>query len=176
MFLYVAPPNQISQRYSRQINAWIYPLFEQNWRLFAPDPQSVDWQISARTVKTSAGGHREVSDWFDLTAVDESDVKHNVFPSHTTQNMLRRSWTAYLEVHGGDDKPRSERAVMVQKYLSNIAVQRLADHQHHTFDAVQLRVTTRPIPAPAPAGGSRPAAASVDTRYLPWWKVAPDGN
>lgn len=35
VFLHVAPSNSVSQRYARQINAWVYPLFEQNWRLFA---------------------------------------------------------------------------------------------------------------------------------------------
>ena len=177
VFLYVAPSNQLSQYYGRQLNAWIFPLFEQNWRLFAPDPESVTRQISVRTERTSADGNREVSYWFDLTAVDDSDVEHNVFPSHTTQNMLRRSWIAYLEAYGSDDQPHSERAVMLQRYLRNIAVERLAVHQNVTYEAVQLRVITTPIAAPTTPGGPRPAApASVDTRYLPWWKVASNGN
>ncbi|MDH6146011.1 hypothetical protein P3T35_008073 [Kitasatospora sp. GP30] len=177
VFLYVAPPNQLSQYYGRQLNAWIFPLFEQNWRLFAPDPESVTWQISVRTERTSAGGDREVSDWFDLTAVDDSHVEHNVFPSHTTQNMLRRAWIAYLEAYGSDDQPHSERAVMLRTYLRNIAMERLAVHQNVTYEAVQLRVITTPIAAPTTPGGPRPTApASVDTRYLPWWKVASNGN
>ncbi|WP_457032331.1 DUF5819 family protein [Kitasatospora sp. P5_F3] len=177
VFMYVAPPNQLSQAYSRQINAWINPLFEQNWRLFAPDPESATRQVSVRTARTSRDGTRQVGDWFDLSAVDDSDVKHNVFPSHTTQNMLRRAWAAYLESHGSDDKPHSERARMLQEYLRNIAVERVAAHQDSTFDAVQLRVITQPIAAPTTAGGPRPVSSTpVDTRYLPWWKVAPDGN
>jgi hypothetical protein len=170
VFLHVAPSNTISQRYNAQISTWIYPLFEQNWRLFAPDPESVNQQISARTMRTSPDGAPEVSDWFD------SAVKHNFFPSHTTQNMLRRAWTAYVESHGSDDQSRSERAVMLQKYLRNIAVDRVAAHRHSTFEAIQLRVITRPIAAPTAAGSPHPSALSaVDTRYLPWWKVAPDG-
>ncbi|WP_371502906.1 DUF5819 family protein [Kitasatospora sp. NBC_00374] len=177
VFLFVAPPNQLSQYYSTQINAWIYPLFEQNWRLFAPDPESVTRQISARTERTSADGTRQVSDWYDLTAVDDADVKHNIFPSHTTQNMLRRSWTAYLEAFGNGDRPHSERARMMQKYLRNIAVERLTASRNGTFEAVQLRVITRPIAVPATPGKPRPAAQSpAETRYLPWWKVATDGN
>ncbi|MFF1872366.1 DUF5819 family protein [Kitasatospora herbaricolor] len=177
VFLFVAPPNQLSQYYSRQINAWVYPLFEQNWRLFAPDPESVTRQISARTERTSADGTREVSDWYDLTAVDDADANHNIFPSHTTQNMLRRSWTAYLEAFGNGDQPHSERARMMRQYLRNIAVERLTSHRKETFESVQLRVITRPIAAPTTPGKPRPAAQpSVDTRYLPWWKVATDGN
>ncbi|GAA2743188.1 DUF5819 family protein [Kitasatospora cinereorecta] len=177
VFLYVAPPNQMSQYYSRQINAWIYPLFEQNWRLFAPDPESVTRQISVRTSRTSPDGATQVGEWFDLTAMDDSDVEHNIFPSHTTQNMLRRAWTSYLELQGTDDKPHSARALMLQKYLRNIAVERAAAHQSGAFDAVQVRVITRPIAAPSTPGAPRPTTpAAVDTRYLPWWKVTPNGN
>ncbi|MCT9075179.1 DUF5819 family protein [Streptomyces fulvoviolaceus] len=179
VFLHVAPPNPLSQQYSRQVNAWIFPLFEQNWRLFAPDPESVNRQISARTMHTAPDGTVRVSGWFDLTAVDNSAVKHNAFPSHTAQNMLRRAWSSYLETHGGDDQPRSERALMVQRYLTNIAADRIADRRGGTFESVQLRVIT--VPVAAPAGGSGPDASATapkpaETRYLPWWKVASHGN
>jgi hypothetical protein len=179
VFLHVAPPNAISQRYGQQINAWIYPLFEQNWKLFAPDPDSANRKISARTAHTAPDGSVEVSDWFDLTAVDNSAVEHNVFPSHTTQNLLRRAWTSYVESHGGDDRPRSERAVMMQKYLRNIAADRVAAHNGGTFESIQLRVTTLPIAAPGTADAHRPASTSQapdDTRLLPWWEVTPHGN
>jgi hypothetical protein len=175
VFLQVAPPNPISRQYSRQVNAWIFPLFEQNWRLFAPDPESVNRQISARTTHTAPGGTVQVSDWFDLTAVDTAAVKHDPFPSHTAQNMLRRAWTSYIETHGGDDRPHSQRALMIQQYLRNIATDRVAAHRHGTFESIQLRVITMSINAPPAAGGPGPGAAApraADTRYLPWWKVA----
>ncbi len=181
VFLHVAPPNPLSQQYSRQVNAWVFPLFEQNWRLFAPDPESVNRQVSARTLHTTPDGRVRVSGWFDLSAVDNSAVEHHVFPSHTAQNTLRRAWSSYLETHGADDRPRSERALMIQKYLTNIAADRIAAHRGGTFESVQLRVITVPIAAPAgPAapGGAGPAAAPkpAETRYLPWWKVASHGN
>ncbi|MFJ4923516.1 DUF5819 family protein [Streptomyces sp. NPDC088725] len=173
VFLHVAPPNAVSQRYSKLVDAWVFPLFEQNWRLFAPDPESVNQQISARTAHTAADGTVRVSAWSDLSAVDDSAVDHNVFPSHTTQNMLRRAWTSYLETLGGDDRARSERAEMVQKYLRNIAADRVATLEHGSFESIQLRVVTRRIAAP----GARPAtSAPTDTRTLPWWKVISDGN
>jgi hypothetical protein len=179
VFLHVAPPNPLSRQYSRQVNAWIFPLFEQNWRLFAPDPESVNRQISARTMHTAPDGRVRVSGWFDLSGVDNAAVRHDVFPSHTAQNMLRRAWSSYLETHGGDDRPRSERALMMQKYLTDIAADRITDHRGGTFESVQLRVITIPIAAPAegPGPGSSAAAPkSVETRYLPWWKVTSRGN
>ncbi|MCX4881843.1 DUF5819 family protein [Streptomyces sp. NBC_00847] len=174
VFLHVAPPNPLSQQYSRQVNAWVFPWFEQDWRLFAPDPESVNRQISARTMHRDPDGTVHVSGWFDLTAVDTAAVKHNPFPSHTAQNMLRRAWSSYLTTHGGNDRPHSQRALMIQQYLRNIAADRVAAHRHGRFESIQLRVIVRPIGAPAAAGGPRPAGAPkpVNTRYLPWWKVA----
>ncbi|WP_327235711.1 DUF5819 family protein [Streptomyces sp. NBC_01317] len=178
VFLHVAPANAVSQRYGRQIDAWIYPLFEQNWRLFAPDPDSVNRRILARTAHTAPDGTVEVSDWFDVTAADRADVKHNVFPSHTTQNLLRRAWTSYVELHGGDDRPHSERAAMIQRYLYNIASDRAADHGDGPFESLQLRVLTLAIAPPAPPDGRQAPTASrvTENRLLPWRKVNRDGN
>ena len=176
VFLHVAPSNVVSQRFSAQVDAWIYPLFEQNWRLFAPDPDSVNRQISARTAHTAPDGSVQVSSWVDLTAVDASAIEHNAFPSHTSQNMLRRSWTSYVELHGGDDVPRSDRAVMMQRYLRNIAADRMTERGGKPFENIQLRVVTLPVAAQGSTDRERRAAAvkNAETRLLPWWKVAPD--
>jgi hypothetical protein len=170
VFLHVAPANTVSKRYGSQINGWVFPFFEQNWRLFAPDPESVNRQILARTAHTESDGSVRVSPWFDLTAVDGSAVEHHAFPSHTAQNMLRRAWSGYADSHGGDDSVRTERAVMMRKYLANIAADRLAAHEGATFDFVQLRVVTRPVAAPGSTVGDHPPKPS-ENRLLPWWKV-----
>lgn len=175
VFLHVAPANTASKRYNPLINAWVYPFFEQNWRLFAPDPESVNRQILARTAHTGSDGSVQVSPWFDLTAVDRSAVEHHPFPSHTAQNMLRRAWAGYVDSHGGDDKARTERALMMQKYLSNIAADRVAAHQRGAFDFLQLRVLSLPIAASGPAVGERPPTP-VENRLLPWWKVTRHGK
>ncbi|MFF7528461.1 DUF5819 family protein [Streptomyces bobili] len=175
MFLHVAPANPVSQRYSPVINSWVYPYFEQNWRLFAPDPESVNRQILARTARTDPDGSTQVSSWFDLSAVDSSAVTHQPFPSHTAQNMLRRAWAGYVDSHGGDDRARTERALMMQKYLVNIAAERSAARDSGSFDFIQLRVVTRPIAASGPAAGDRPPTP-VENRLLPWWKVTGHGE
>lgn len=174
VFLYVAPSNAISKAYNQQINAWVRPLFSQNWRLFAPEPQSVNRQISAKVGYTAPNGSRRVSGWIDLSSMDDSAVKHHVFPSHTAQNMLRQAWNSYLKTHGSDDQPYSDRALLIQKYLRNIAVDRVTAQRGGTFEFIQLRVTTLPIAAPRSADGSRAAAAApapAVIRYLPWWEV-----
>ncbi|MFJ6348173.1 DUF5819 family protein [Streptomyces sp. NPDC054835] len=175
VFLHVAPPNPVSKRYSSQVNGWVYPFFEQNWRLFAPDPDSFNRQVLARTAHTDSDGSVRVSRWFDLTAVDNSAVDHSAFPSHTAQNLLRRAWSSYVDTHGGSDTARSERAVMLQKYLSNIAADRVAARDDSgTFEFIQLRVITLPVAAPGTAGNRPPVP--TENRLLPWWKVVPRGN
>lgn len=177
VFLYVAPANTVSQRYQPQLDAWINPYFEQNWQLFAPNPQSVREQISARTLRTTPGGVQSVSAWTDLTAVDDAAVRHDPFPSHTNQNMLRRAWSAYADLQGNGDQPGSPRAEMLRQYLRNIAAQRVAEHDHSAFDAVQLRVVDTPIaPPPAPGSAAKTPAQAAETRLLPWWRVRAGGR
>ncbi len=90
LFLHVAPANTVSKRYSPLINAWVYPLFEQNWRLFAPDPESVNRQILVRTAHTGSDGSTRVSSWFDLTAVDTAAVEHQLPEPHGTEHAAAR--------------------------------------------------------------------------------------
>ncbi|WP_329010552.1 MULTISPECIES: DUF5819 family protein [unclassified Streptomyces] len=175
VFLHVAPANNVSKKFSPQINAWVFPFFEQNWRLFAPEPESVNRQILVRTARTGPGGSFQVSTWFDLTALDHAAVEHQPFPSHTAQNLLRRAWSSYVDSHGGDDKARTERALMMQKYLTGIAADRVAAHKSGSFDFVQIRVVTRPIPASGSAAGSS-APKPAENRLLPWWKVPTHGK
>jgi hypothetical protein len=176
VFLYVAPPNTISTQYRPAINAWISPYFEQNWQLFAPNPQSAHEQIWARMSYQSAGQGQQAGAWINLSAVDDDAVRHDPFPSHTSQNMLRRAWDSYVESNAGGDQNSSQQARMFQQYLLNIAVQRLAARSGRAFDAVQLRVVTTPIAPPAPQAGSNAASAPSDIRYLPWWPVTSHGN
>jgi hypothetical protein len=176
VFLYVAPPNTISTQYRRAINAWISPYFEQNWQLFAPNPQSARQQIWARMSYATAGVGQHTSDWIDLSAVDDEAVHHDPFPSHTSQNMLRRAWDAYVGSHGESDQASSQQARMFQEYLLNIAAQRLSARGGRAFDAVQLRVVTTPIEPPASQADDSATSASSDIRYLPWWPVTSHGN
>ncbi|MDK1475368.1 DUF5819 family protein [Streptomyces sp. 549] len=176
VFFHVAPGNPVSRRYSQQIDAWVYPFFEQNWRLFAPNPDAVNRQILVRTAHTGPDGSTQVSPWFDLTAVDRSAIEHHAFPSHTAQNLLRRAWSSYVETHGQDDTARSERAEMMQQYVSNVAADRVAEHRGGpAFDYIQVRVVTHPVAAPG-ADVRNSTRTPVEKRLLPWWKVTRHGK
>jgi hypothetical protein len=168
VFFSIAPTNPISTTYQSQLNAWIYPYFEQDWKLFAPNPVSENYRIYAR-VRTASSQSGPVSDWYDLTAVDYAQIKDNPFPSHTTQNMLRRAWSLYPDTHDGQDRPISERGRMLGDYLRNIAVARITkDFPVGSVRAIQLRVDTTPVPAPA---GQTSSGAKPSSQTLSWWPV-----
>lgn len=40
MFLHVAPSNTLSKQQGALISDYVYPEYEQNWKLFAPNPSS----------------------------------------------------------------------------------------------------------------------------------------
>jgi hypothetical protein len=177
VFLHVAPSNPISQRFTKQIDAWVYPYFEQNWRLFAPNPAHEKVQIFARTGWKSASGAKQTSDWFDISAVDKAALRHNPFPSHVTQNMLDKAWDAYQDTHNDDsDDVSYEAALIRQDYLRNIAVQRVAAHSPHPFQVIQLKVVTRQIAPPEADDKTTTDSTDPDIWTLLWWKVTPDGN
>jgi hypothetical protein len=171
VFFFVAPANPNSQRLNGPIQAWVSPYFEQNWLLFAPNPESNKTQILARTGWTTATGDHATSDWFDISAVDKAGTRHNPYPSHTTQNMLRRAWSAYQSSHPDGDESTSDGALLRAKYLRNLAVQRVTPHSPHAFEVVQVKVVTQPIAPPGQSPTNEPY-----TRVLPWWTVTTDGN
>src|SRR5258708_632570 len=70
-FLYNAPSNPVSQRYAKQVQWWMEPLFNQNWRLFAPNPISENVSVQARASLSPDG---RLTGWIDLSAQDEAAV------------------------------------------------------------------------------------------------------
>lgn len=167
--LHVAPENQASRKYSEDIRGWVYPLFEQNWKLFAPDPLAVNIRVNARVQYRGADGTVTESEWMDLTGDDVAHIQGNPFPSKADQNLLRRAWDFYTGSHNSDETPSNHQASLSEEYLRRIVVKRLqAEGRADGVVAVQLRTVAKPITAP---GGS-PSQPSV--RELGWWETRPD--
>jgi hypothetical protein len=173
-FLVNSPPNTVTAKFSVDINKWIYPWFDQNWRLFAPNPLSENVTVEARV---SADCGKNVTPWYNLTAMDDAAVSHNPFPGHTEQNELRRAWLdGYLPTHGTSDDPIGIRGEMMRQYLVDIALERIRPLTAKDGLApaaiadIQFRVTTQAI-APA-ATPKQPPAPEV--RTVPWRQVSPD--
>ncbi|MFF8834050.1 DUF5819 family protein [Streptomyces sp. NPDC015130] len=179
VFLHVAPSNTLTKRHGQAVDDWIYPEFEQNWKLFAPNPlqQNVSVEVRAEVV---AGDGRRTTGWIDLTAQDAEAIRHNPLPSHTQQNELRRAVDFYLNSHSDDDRPNGTRGHLSEEYMRRIAMLRLdglPSLDGADVRRVQLRAVTRPVPAPRWSTEKNDVTPSY--RDLPWWKVTvadlPDG-
>ncbi|WP_405778750.1 DUF5819 family protein [Streptomyces sp. NBC_00859] len=173
VFLHVAPSNTVSKQYGKAVGDWIYPEFEQNWKLFAPNPlqQNIDVQARAE-IRTKDGGLR-TSGWTDLSAEDGASLHHNVLPSHVDQNELRRAWDFFTGSHNNDNQPVGLRGALSERYIRRIVVMRMSDEQQRgsTVERIQVRSATASVKAPP--WSHEKIDTRVSYRVLPWWAVVP---
>ncbi|MFD8735756.1 DUF5819 family protein [Streptomyces sp. NPDC059618] len=173
VFLHIAPSNTVTKQHSRAIDDWIYPEFEQNWKLFAPNPLQQDIAVQVRALVRTADGTSRETGWYDLSALDGLAIDGNPLPSHTQQNELRRAWDFYVGTHDGQNRAVGLRGDLSERYLRRIGVLRL-DREHAggesaVVERVQFRSLTTDVPPPSWSGeklSDRPVV-----RELPWWAV-----
>ncbi|MGA5701926.1 DUF5819 family protein [Peterkaempfera bronchialis] len=171
VFLHVAPASSVTQKYQTQVDAWVYPEFEQNWKLFAPNPLQQNITVDARVKTLGADGSQHTGSWVGLTAQDIADIRHNPLPSHVEQNLLRRAWDVYSSSHNEQgDNTGGQRGDLLQQYIKRIALQRLGRDWHgEQVVEVQLRTGTDSVAPPPWSTETWPLGAAY--RELPWWPV-----
>ncbi|MFD3562624.1 DUF5819 family protein [Streptomyces sp. NPDC058686] len=181
VFLHVAPPNTVSKEYGRAIDGWIYPEFEQNWKLFAPNPLQQNIAVQARAEIRTADGGTRTTGWYDLSADDGADIDGNLLPSHTQQNELRRAWDFYVSAHDGENRPNGLRGQLSERYIRRIVVLRLSHEdgltaagktaagKKESIARVQVRSRTTNV-APPPWSDEKVDPKPV-YRQIPWSTV-----
>lgn len=172
VFLHVAPSNTLTKQHGAAVDEWIYPEFEQNWKLFAPNPlqQNVAVQVRAE-IAGSGGAPSRTTGWIDLTAQDAEAVRGSLVPSHTEQNELRRAWDFYLNSHTDDHRPNGLRGRLSESYVRRIVMLRLdGENLGGTVQRIQLRSTTRAVPAPS--WSTEKTNTDPVHREFPWWRVS----
>ncbi|MFC5645388.1 DUF5819 family protein [Kitasatospora cinereorecta] len=174
LFLHVAPENAVSRRYRAEVDAVVYPEFEQNWKLFAPNPLQQNVMVDARVQTIAGDGRITTRDWTGLTAQDFAAVRHNPAPSHVDQNLLRRAWDFYDATHPQQDGAvAGPRAKLAEEYLKRIALQRIGRTAGgERILQIQFRVGARTV-APPPWSPEQ-VSTDPDYRELPWWPVNAD--
>ncbi|MFJ7900263.1 DUF5819 family protein [Streptomyces sp. NPDC096198] len=177
VFLHVAPANVLTKEHGKEVDDWIYPEFEQNWKLFAPNPLQQNIDVQARAELRTPDGAARTTGWYDLSALDGAAIDGNLLPSHTQQNELRRAWDFYVTSHDGRNRPAGLRGALSEDYLRRVAALRL-DRAHaaksgERVESVQVRSRTTNVPPPK-WSGERVGTAPVYHR-LPWWPL-PDGE
>ena len=166
-FLYNAPSNPVSQRYAKQIQWWMEPLFTQNWRLFAPNPISENVSVQARASLSPDGS---VTEWVDLSAQDQAAGQGDPVPGHQSENGLRNAWFEWLQTHDSNGNPTGGQSAIMQQYLLNLVLDRLHGSLSGTIVSVQIRAITTLIPGP----GRTAAQTAPQTRTLDWWTLPAD--
>ncbi|MEU5345231.1 DUF5819 family protein [Streptomyces sp. NPDC020766] len=174
VFLHVAPSNTVTKQHGQAIDEWIYPEFEQNWKLFAPNPLQQNIAVQVRAEVRAADGDLRTTGWYDLSALDGAAIDGNLLPSHTQQNELRRSWDFFVATHDNANRPNGLRGALSEKYLRRIVVLRLDREQAGGRGAVvqQVQVRSRTTNVPPPKWSQEQVSDKPIVRELPWWPVS----
>ncbi|MGW0823874.1 DUF5819 family protein [Streptomyces sp. NPDC002845] len=174
VFLHVAPSNTLTKQHGRAIDEWVYPEFEQNWKLFAPNPLQQNISVQARAELRTADGDVRTTGWYDLSALDGAVIDGNLLPSHTQQNELRRAWDFYLASHDGENRSDDRRGDLSERYLRRIVVLRLDREQAaRPGDVVErVQVRSRTTNVPPPEWSEEQVSDKPVVRELPWWPVS----
>ncbi|MEH0520968.1 DUF5819 family protein [Streptomyces stelliscabiei] len=176
VFLHIAPSNTLTKQHGRAVDEWVYPEFEQNWKLFAPNPLQQNIAVQARAEVRTADGETRETGWYDLSALDGAAIDRNPVPSHTQQNELRRAWDFYVATHDNDHRATTSRGDLSERYVRRIVVMRLdrerAGEPGGVIERIQLRSRTTNVPAPE--WSEEKVSDKPVVRELPWWQVTDD--
>ncbi|MCF3129125.1 DUF5819 family protein [Streptomyces olivochromogenes] len=176
VFLSVAPANTMTKQHGKAIEEWIYPEFEQNWKLFAPNPLQQDIAVQVRAQVRMRDGTTATTAWNDLSARDGEAIDGSLLPSHTRQNELRRAWDFFSATHDAENRPVGLRGGLSEQYLRRIAVMRLYREDAMSRDGViqSVQVRSRTTNVPPPEWSDEQVSDKPVFRVLPWWTVTAD--
>lgn len=173
IFLHVAPSNTLTKQHGEVVDRWVYPEFEQNWKLFAPNPlqQNISVHVRADVADNGADGSR-VTPWMNLSRDDGEAIRGNLLPSHVDQNELRRAWDFYSGSHDSENRPNGLRGELSERYIRRIVMLRLDEHGYGgTVERIQVRSAVRSVGAPP--WSDEKISTQPEYRELPWWTVTP---
>ncbi|MFF8831989.1 DUF5819 family protein [Streptomyces sp. NPDC015131] len=169
-FLHVAPSNTLTKQHGEAVDDWVLPEFEQNWKLFAPNPLQQNIAVHVRAEVVGEDGARRTTGWIDMSAEDGEAIRGNLLPSHVNQNELRRGWDFYVNSHSDDNRPYGMRGQLSERYVRRIAMLRLEGHRlDGRIERIQLRSATRGVEAPV--WSDEKTDTRTYYRVLPWWSV-----
>lgn len=204
--LWVAPVGPLSQALAPVLNAYMQPVFQQGWSLFAPNPVNGDSELFLRARWTDRStGEIRTSDWVDVTRPEWSDILHNPFHPRSdlvtdglidllstdrdnlTDNQVRiceqdyshSGWDqllANLNAQRGADRDWLESYVRHERVAAAFATQYAYAWWGPDVEAVQIRLKYTPVPDFADRAG---AGAQPESSFTDFgWRpaVALDGQ
>ncbi|AZS72935.1 hypothetical protein DDE74_19955 [Streptomyces lydicus] len=175
MFLHVAPSNTLGKQQGALISDYVYPEYEQNWKLFAPNPLQQNSDVQVRAQLRTEDGAARTTGWTDLTARDGRAILHNPLPSHTQQNQLRRGWELFLNTHNAQNRPVGLRGELSERYIRRIVLLRMEDEWTRSGGRIeQIQVRSQTTAVRPPPWSSEKISDKPVFRVLPWWQVTAD--
>ncbi|WP_374935999.1 DUF5819 family protein [Streptomyces sp. SM10] len=173
IFLHVAPSNTLTKQHGDVVDRWVYPEFEQNWKLFAPNPlqQNISVHVRAELADNGADGS-SITHWMNLSRDDGEAIRGNPLPSHVDQNELRRAWDFFTGSHDDENRPNGLRGELSERYIRRIVMLRLDEHGYGgKVERIQVRSVVRAVGAPP--WSDEKISTEPKYRELPWWTVTP---
>ncbi|WP_432003417.1 DUF5819 family protein [Streptomyces sioyaensis] len=175
MFLHVAPSNTLSRQQGALISDYVYPEYEQNWKLFAPNPLQQNIAVQVRGQVRTEDGAVRTTGWTDLTARDGRAILHNPLPSHTQQNQLRRAWELFSSSHNAQNRPVGPRGELSERYIRRLVLLRMEGEWTRGGGRVeQIQVRSQTTAVTPPPWSSEKISDKPVYRVLPWWQVTAD--
>src|SRR5690625_5152928 len=103
--LWVGPSNAAKESLRDPLTAYMQPMFQQNWSLFAPAPVSITYAVEVRGWSTDDEGDDEgdahPTAWVDATAAEMSTLTHTLFPprvNRVSRNLARTMRNLHVEL------------------------------------------------------------------------------
>ncbi|MEV6563381.1 DUF5819 family protein [Streptomyces kronopolitis] len=175
VFLHVAPSNTLSKQQGALISEYVYPEYEQNWKLFAPNPLQQNIAVQVRGQLRTGDGAVRTTGWTDLTARDGNAILHNPLPSHTQQNQLRRAWELFSSSHNAQNRPVGPRGELSERYIRRLVLLRMEGEWTRGGARVeQFQVRSQTTAVTPPPWSSEKISDKPVYRVLPWWQVTAD--
>lgn len=175
MFLHVAPSNTLSRQQGALISDYVYPEYEQNWKLFAPNPLQQNIAVQVRGQLRTEDGAVRTTGWTDLTARDGRAILHNPLPSHTQQNQLRRAWELFSSSHNAQNRPVGPRGELSERYIRRLVLLRMEGEWTRGGGRIeQIQVRSQTTAVTPPPWSSEKISDKPAYRVLPWWQVTAD--
>ncbi|MFE0189545.1 DUF5819 family protein [Streptomyces sp. NPDC059008] len=171
VFLYVAPSNAITKEYDRVIKGYVYPEFDQNWQLFAPNPLQSNIAVHARAEVAFPDGSRRWTGWLAMTAQDLREIRRNPAPSHAHQNLLRQAWDFYNRTHDVKGRALGLRGKLAEAFVNRIAAHRLGP-RIDGGQVVKVQIYASYTPIIPPKWTSDRGSTKKTYQVLPWWPVS----
>lgn len=179
-FFYVAPRNLISGRADRAISSYMLPYFDQDWKLFAPEPVKTDPHILVRAKVVDVRHQERVTPWLDITNSELVRVRGHWFPDRVSRlsakvagNLSETAERHEQLVSDSEQQPVSLQETPRDK-LDEAFAHVLATRAAHAqwgdeVTEVQIQLLGH-IPPPLPFSAARDAGYPEIVQHdLPWW-------